>query len=175
VIVFVHDGALDHRDNARMSFRPLPLPAGVPGRVWLHAMPGRREAWSDFVTLARAAALTRIVCLTPWREVEACSPAYAHAIQHQQLPCPWQALPMADFGLHADAQAFADGVRELAQALRAGESVLLHCAHGIGRTGTVAACVLKSLGLATEDALHTVQRAGSNPQSALQSGWVDAF
>lgn len=158
-----------------MSFRPLPLPAGVPGRVWLHAMPGRREAWSDFVTLARAAALTRIVCLTPWREVEAGSPAYAHAIQQQQLPCPWQALPMADFGLHADAQAFADGVRELAQALRASESVLLHCAHGIGRTGTVAACVLKSLGLATEDALHTVQRAGSNPQSALQSGWVDAF
>jgi atypical dual specificity phosphatase len=175
VIDRAHVIALDHRDNLPMSLRPLPLPAGVPGRVWLHAMPGRRETWADFETLARAAGLTRIVCLTPWREVEAGSPEYAQAIERQQLPCRWQSLPMADFGLHADAQAFADGVRELALAVQHGESVLLHCAHGIGRTGTVAACVLKCLGLETEDALHTVQRAGSNPQSALQSGWVDAF
>ncbi|MCZ8235444.1 MAG: tyrosine-protein phosphatase [Inhella sp.] len=158
-----------------MSFRPLPLPADVAGRLWLHAMPGRRESWPDFLTLARAAGLTRIVCLTPWVEVERGAPAYAEAIERHALPCRWQALPMADFGLHDDARAFADGVRALAESLRGGESVLLHCAHGIGRTGTVAACVLKALGADTDAALHTVQRAGSNPQSALQSGWVDAF
>jgi Tyrosine phosphatase family len=158
-----------------MTFRALPLPAGVPGTVWLHSMPGRRESWLDFVQRAQAVRLTRIVCLTPWHEVLGGAPAYARAIQDQSLPCAWQALPMADFGLSDDAQAFADAVRELAQATTRGEHLLLHCAHGIGRTGTVAACVLKCLGLSAEDALHTVQRAGSNPQSALQSGWVDAF
>ena len=141
-----------------MTFRALPLPAGVPGTVWLHSMPGRRESWPDFVQRAQAVGLTRIVCLTPWHEVLGGAPAYARAIQDQSLPCAWQALPMADFGLSDDAQAFADAVRELAQATTRGEHLLLKC-----------------LGLSAEDALHTVQRAGSNPQSALQSGWVDAF
>ncbi|GAB3669793.1 protein-tyrosine phosphatase family protein [Ramlibacter alkalitolerans] len=53
-------------------------------------------------------------------------------------------------------------------------SVLLHCAAGMGRTGT-AACVLKALGLATPEALQRVRDAGSNPQNAEQSGLVDWF
>ena len=43
------------------------------------------------------------------------------------------------------------------------------------RTGTVAACVLKGLGLPVEDSLRRVREAGSNPQSAVQSGWVEQF
>ena len=60
-------------------------------------------------------------------------------------------------------------------ALRGGESVLLHCAAGIGRTGTAAACVLKQLGLDNDSALARVRQAGSNPENALQSGLVDRF
>ena len=60
-------------------------------------------------------------------------------------------------------------------ALRAGESVLLHCAAGLGRTGTAAACVLKALGLETREALQRVREAGSNPQNAEQSGLVHWF
>lgn len=156
-------------------FRALPLPAPVAGRLWLHAMPGRREDWLEFLRRAEAAALTRIVCLTPRAEIAVLSPEYLHAIEEELLPCALQEIAMADFGLSADAQAFADGVRELAKALRGGESALLHCAAGIGRTGTVAACVLKALGLPTAEALACVAAAGSRPESALQSGWVDAF
>jgi protein-tyrosine phosphatase len=156
-----------------MPFRSLPLP--VPGRLWLHAMPGRREDWERFVALAREAQLQRIVCLTPRGEIAALSPEYLAAIEQNALPCALQEIAMADFGVSADAQAFAAAVRELAEALRAGESALLHCAAGIGRTGTLAACVLKALGLPTEQALRRVAEAGSSPQSAIQSGWVDAF
>ncbi|MBN8504060.1 MAG: tyrosine-protein phosphatase [Burkholderiales bacterium] len=158
-----------------MSFRPLPLPATVSGRLCLHSMPGRREDWLAFLRMADEAGLQRIVCLTPRHEIALLSPEYLHAIEEELLPCRLQELAMADFGLSADAQAFADGVRELAQALRDGESVLLHCAAGIGRTGTVAACTLKALGLPTYDALARVAEAGSRPESALQSGWVHAF
>ena len=84
-------------------------------------------------------------------------------------------LTMADFGVSDDAQAFQRQVLGLAERLRDGESLLLHCAWGIGRTGTVAACLLKALGLDTESALAAVRAAGSNPQSALQSGWVEQF
>ena len=55
------------------------------------------------------------------------------------------------------------------------DQAVKHCAAGIGRTGTVAACVLKQLGLGSEQALQQVRDAGSNPQSALQSGWIERF
>ena len=158
-----------------MSFRTLPLPAGVPGRLWLHGMPARTEPWEEFLRLARAAELTRIVCLTPLEEIAARSPAYLVAIEHDALPCAIDMLAMADFGVSDDAQAFQRQVLALAHRLREGESLLVHCAWGIGRTGTVAACLLKALGLDTESALATVRAAGSDPQSAVQSGWVEQF
>ena len=39
--------------------------------------------------------------------------------------------------------------------------MVLHCAAGIGRTGTTAACLLKGLGLSTAQALKQVREAGS--------------
>ncbi|MFN4115184.1 MAG: tyrosine-protein phosphatase [Inhella sp.] len=158
-----------------MKLRALPLPANVRGRLWLSAMPGTQGSWADFERSASAAGLTRIVCLTPLTEITARSPTYLKAIEQDRLPCAIELMAMANFGVGEDAQTFAQQVRALAERLRDGESLLLHCAWGIGRTGTVAACLLKALGLSATDAMAQVQAAGSNPQSALQSGWVDAF
>jgi protein-tyrosine phosphatase len=74
-----------------------------------------------------------------------------------------------------DRAAFRREVQHIANALRLGDAVLLHCAAGMGRTGSTAACVLKALGLDTEEALQRVRDAGSNPQNAQQSGVVDWF
>jgi protein-tyrosine phosphatase len=84
-------------------------------------------------------------------------------------------LPMRNFGLPEDTTAFRRQVREIAQALRQGDAVLMHCAAGIGRTGSTAACVLKALGVGTDEALLRVLDAGSNPQNAQQSGLVEWF
>lgn len=158
-----------------MSLRPLPLPASVSGRVWLSAMPGRDEDWDEFLAIAASAQLTRIVCLTPLGEIAARSPAYLDAIEQDRLPCAIEMLAMADFGVGDDALAFKRQILALSERLKDGESLLVHCAWGIGRTGTVAACLLKALGLDTASALAQVQAAGSNPQSAVQSGWVEQF
>jgi protein-tyrosine phosphatase len=82
---------------------------------------------------------------------------------------------MRNFGLPEDAAAFRTGIRQVTEALRDGDAVMLHCAAGLGRTGTTAACVLKALGLDTDDALQRVRDAGSNPQSAKQTGLVNWF
>ncbi|HXE47208.1 MAG TPA: tyrosine-protein phosphatase, partial [Ramlibacter sp.] len=71
--------------------------------------------------------------------------------------------------------AFRREVQQIAAALRQGDAVLLHCAAGLGRTGSTAACVLKALGVPTEEALQRVRDAGSNPQNAQQSGLVGWF
>lgn len=158
-----------------MPLRPLPLPEPVAGRLWLSAMPGRLEPWERFLAQARQAALDQVVCLNPLHEVAADAPAYHAAIVQGRLPFAWRHLPMRNFGLADDEAAWCDAVRQIGQDLRGGQSVLLHCAAGIGRTGTVAACLLKHLGLPTDMALQRVRAAGSNPESALQSGRIERF
>lgn len=158
-----------------MAFRAVNIPAHLSGELWLQSMPGRLESWGSFLDEARAKSLNLVVCLNPLEEVAQLSPAYHKAIAEGRLPFRWQHLPMRDFGLGADPAAFRQGVEQIAHSLVLGERVLLHCAAGIGRTGTVAACVLKAHGQSVEAAVAAVRHAGSNPQSALQSGWIDKF
>jgi protein-tyrosine phosphatase len=158
-----------------MPFRPLPLPEPVRGALWLHAMPGRLEAWQDFLADAQRVRLTLLVCLTPRHELASLSPDYDSALRQGALPMRWLHLPMRDLGLAPNREAFREGIERLAQYLGDGDVALLHCAAGIGRTGTAAACLLKRLGLPRAQALQLVRAAGSSPESAAQSGLVDTF
>jgi hypothetical protein len=158
-----------------MALRPVSLPKEVPGSLWLASMPGRFEPWSAFEAQAQRAHLDLVVCLTPRSELAELSPHYHRAVVQGSLPFRWLNLPMPNFGVPQDGAAFRHQVGEIAGALRAGDSVMLHCAAGMGRTGSTAACVLKALGLPTDEALRLVREAGSNPQNAQQSGLVDWF
>lgn len=158
-----------------MSFRRLPLPLDVRGTLWLHSMPGRMESWDRFLNELRRSKLSLVMCLNPLDEIAQLSPDYYKAITLGRLPFRWLHLPMRDMGLASDATSFASGVAQLSQSLRLGDHALLHCAAGIGRTGSVAACVLKSLGLGSAEALQQVRNAGSNPESLAQSGLIDRF
>jgi protein-tyrosine phosphatase len=158
-----------------MALRPLPLPEPLAGRLWLAPMPGRLEPLARFLAEAKHAALTEVVCLAGLDEVEALSPDYHAAITKGALPFGWRHLPMRNFGLADDEAAWDRAVRAITQDVRDGGSILLHCAAGIGRTGTVAACVLKCLGLPEREALARVRAAGSNPETALQSGRIARF
>jgi protein-tyrosine phosphatase len=158
-----------------MPFRPLELPADVPGKLWLASMPGRFETWNAFEAQAERDGVALVVCLTPRDEIAELSPAYHAAVTRGRMPFRWMSVPMRNFGVPQDSAAFRRQIAEITQSLRQGEAVLLHCAAGIGRTGSTAACVLKSLGLPTEEALQRVLDAGSNPQNAQQSGLVEWF
>jgi protein-tyrosine phosphatase len=158
-----------------MALRSVQLPPEVPGQLCLGSMPGRLESWSTFQGDADRARLALVVCLTPRPEVAELSPDYHAAVVRGRLPFRWLHLPMRNFGLPEDPAGFRRDVNAIADGLRAGDAVLLHCAAGIGRTGTAAACVLKALGLEAEEALQRVRDAGSNPQNAEQSGLVDWF
>jgi protein-tyrosine phosphatase len=138
-------------------------------------MPGRLEPWPAFLDEARDKGLQRVLCLNPLFEVERLSPAYAEAISAGTLPFAFTHLPMQDFGLAAALDDYRRVVDEVAAGVRQGEVLLLHCAAGIGRTGTTAACLLKRLGAPTAVALQRVREAGSNPESALQRGLIDSF
>ncbi|MEY2687859.1 MAG: hypothetical protein RL375_2057 [Pseudomonadota bacterium] len=158
-----------------MPFRRLTLPEGVPGQLWLNGMPGRFESWTSFKAEARERDLQGLICLNPLHEVAAGSPDYHAAITSGTLPWRWRHLPMRDFGVAAGEAHFRAQVLEVADELEHGDVLLLHCAAGIGRTGTVAACLLKHLGTSRDAALAAVRAAGSNPESAAQSGLISRF
>jgi protein-tyrosine phosphatase len=158
-----------------MSFRAIRLPDDLRGKLWLGSMPGRFETWNEFEARASQAGLDLVVCLTPRSELRELSPHYHAAVTKGTAAFRWLNIPIRNFGVPEDADAFRQAVADISQAVRSGQSVMLHCAAGIGRTGTTAACVLKALGLPAEESLQRVRDAGSNPENAAQSGLVDWF
>ena len=158
-----------------MALRALSLPPEVSGQVWLGAMPGRFESWNVFRDEAVRRKLGTVVCLAPRDEVAGLAPEYHAALARGGLPFRWMHVPMRNFGLPEDPAGFRRDIATIAQNLRAGEVVMLHCAAGLGRTGTAAACLLKALGVQADEALKRVRDAGSNPQNAEQSGLVHWF
>lgn len=66
-------------------------------------------------------------------------------------------LPTPDFEAPT-AEALRLAVREIGEALTAGQGVAVHCGAGRGRTGTVMACVLVSRGATAREAIATVRR-----------------
>jgi protein-tyrosine phosphatase len=158
-----------------MPMRPVSIDDCCPGELWLGSMPGRFERWAEFAGEARRRKLSLVVCLAAPEEVASLSPLYWQAIGEGALDFRWLNLPMQNFGLPQDLPGFRAGIEQTATSLAAGDTVLLHCAAGIGRTGAAAACLLKRLGLSTDEAMERVRDAGSNPETALQSGLVNQF
>jgi len=144
----------------------------IPGKLLLHSMPARYESWDEFETHIVSNKVNVIVCLAPIAEIERKSPLYANAIKNEQLPCGKIDYPIQDFSVPADKYEFSEFVRSVANRIQEGETVLIHCAGGIGRTGTVAICVLQELGFENGEAFDLIRKAGSESETQEQSNLV---
>jgi len=134
-------------------------------------MPGRFEPLADILHALQVLGIERIVCLTPLDEICDKSPAYARAIE-QGLPVDFDLCPISDFGLPAQRNEFLILAQAVAAGLRTGKHTLVHCAAGIGRTGTFASTVALQLGLPFEQAIALVRAAGSSPDTVAQLALV---
>jgi protein-tyrosine phosphatase len=149
-----------------------------PGRLGLTMLPGRRDLGrslgADLAALKQQG-VSHVACLITDDEfggygVEGLLEAYQEAgfaVRH---------LPIPDWGVCSP-----DEMREmtgwLATQLAGGAHVLLHCVGGLGRSGTVAACYLKTAGLTAEAAIAEVRRARSPlaVESPAQRNFVRDF
>jgi len=153
-------------------FRRVELPPRVPGKLLLHSMPGRYEALDRVWHQVRDEAVCAIVCLAEMDEVRDKSAEYARALEESTVPCSVLHFEIPDRGAADDRAAFWTLAENIAMRLHAGETVLIHCAGGVGRTAMLAICVKLALGEPASTARSVVSRAGSTVETAAQSSLI---
>lgn len=150
----------------------------VPGRLGITICPGRRDkgrSLDEDVRSLLAGGTTRFVSFVTedeldWAGVPELLPAMraaglraeAFAIPDQRTPTQREAEPL---------------VASLAASLAAGESVVLACMGGLGRSGMIAACVLRALGLSADDAIARIREARGPRaiETTLQEAFVSEY
>jgi protein-tyrosine phosphatase len=106
--------------------------------------------------------------LTEEYEIRLKSSQYAEALEAGTVPCFVLPFEIREGGVPEDRDAFWALANDLANRLRAGEAVLIHCAGGIGRTAMLAVSVLLALGEPMNEAESVVSRAGSTVETMPQ-------
>lgn len=147
---------------------PLPLPVGALSLCGKHAIGPDPAA-----AMSRCGATT-VVCLVEAHELADRYPDYLEWISTAADDRIW--FPIHDLHAPALEQAlpFLD---ELERRVRADEHLLVHCAAGIGRAGTIATCLLIRLGMDAPTALAHVaaHRPMAGPEAGAQRALVEAI
>ena len=137
-----------------MIIDTLPLPGG--GLLGMSHCPGRGHG-EPARDLAIARAWGASGLLTLLQDTEIARAGLAGAVAESGLR--WWRAPIPD--MQPPGTAFLAAWDEAAPTLlaewRSGGRVLVHCAAGLGRTGTFAAALLRSLGMAPEAAITLVR------------------
>lgn len=153
-----------------MSIDRIPLPR-TGGALWLC---GRNDVAPDpEQALLWADGASTVVCLNTIDELSTRFPAYVEWLRaNLGERAIW--FPIGNFSAPSAAMAM-PVVRMITDRLEQGRGVLMHCAAGQGRAGTMAACVLMALGQSAADAVYTVasHRVFAGPNSAAQWALVE--
>jgi hypothetical protein len=161
-------------------FRPVAIPIRFPGRLYLTNMPGywrpaefHARFWQQ---LTQGGADAWVVCLAGEAERARKAPDYPRFLEATKLGERWLEFPVRDRSVPKNLPAFLVLLDQLIGLLHRPKSVMaIHCAAGVGRTGTVAASLLVRLGLDPEDALALIEEAGSEPETPSQRAFVRAI
>lgn len=157
---------------------------GLPGRLGLTSapggwwpgrpMPGRGAdlLQDDLRLLQEDHGATLLVTLLTGQEVARLGDVKRRA---RALGLAWLHLPIPDMGTPRSPAVAAAVVERLEAHLGEGRTAVLHCLAGLGRTGTLAACLLVARGRAPEEAVAAVRavRPGSVQNEAQEAFVVD--
>jgi len=83
-------------------------------------------------------------------------------------------FPITDRSVPSSKREASDFARSILALLQSGESVVIHCRAGIGRSALMAACVLTMSGVSVDEGFEQIERARgcSVPDTPEQREWV---
>jgi len=144
------------------------------GRLFVMPRPPSHEI-ELIVDSLRQRDVGKIVCLLPSSEIDELG------LVNERDLCAVKGIdfvhfPIVDFGL-PEGRTFARLAATLAEDLRQGLSIAIHCRAGIGRTGLLSGCVLKELGYGAADAIAMISKARgvAIPDTAEQRQFIEDY
>lgn len=138
------------------------LRRALEGRIGMCRMPGpSAEELEEDLEVIRAAGVSEVVCLLSDGELALFAPG---AGPEGKLPARMRQgglrvrhLPIPEFSAPPSLDEVSAVVRAVLELLEGGQSVLVHCQAGLGRTGTFVACCLVASGFGAERAMAIVR------------------
>ncbi len=144
------------------------------GRMGLTLLPGRKDygrSLTNDLTDLKKQGVSHILCLIT--EAEFGSYGVDHLLKaYKEAGFVTRHLPIVDQAVCTPAE-MADTLQYLRDELARSATIMVHCVGGLGRSGLVAACYLKSKGLNGEEAIAEVRRARS--PRAIETAGQEAF
>lgn len=146
------------------------------GRLGTMARPRGGEWLADDLAALRGAGVDTLVTLLTEPERDELGLAELPSCC-QACGLEWAALPIPDLDvppLNAATVAF---VARIAEGLRAGRQIVIHCRQGIGRSSLIAASALAMLDVAPSQAFMRISAARGRPvpDTDAQRAWVERF
>jgi protein-tyrosine phosphatase len=142
---------------------------GTVGKLWLC---GKHFIGPDVEAIRAERDITYVVCLVEEHELRDRYDAYAQWHRDNAgSPSVWFPIPDLSYPSFDDALEFVEHVTAL---VRDKGSMVIHCAAGIGRTGTTAAAILMMLGMPMYEALSHVRahRPMAGPETGRQEEFI---
>lgn len=157
--------------NHAGGIHEIPLPPAVVGKLWLC---GKHRIAPDVEALLAELDADFVVCLTQVHELDRYPDYTAWLRANQPDRAEWHPVP--DFGVPRPEKA-RQLFSELVERLQGGRRVIVHCAGGIGRSGTLATALLVMLGMPVDAAIAHVRahRPMAGPETSEQKDLVMAI
>ena len=153
-------------------FREVNVPS-AEAKLYLHSMPGRYDTMENFISSLIKDEIDYIVCLTSDEEIQIKSPEYKDAIETGTIPCARLIFPIEDFNVPTDKSEYKKFLTDVVEKFKNQKNILIHCAGGIGRTGTFAVGFLIEYGFTKKEAFNMIEQAGSGPETDKQIKFID--
>jgi protein-tyrosine phosphatase len=145
------------------------------GRLAIMARPRADDWLEDEIAGWREAGVDIVVSLLERHEV------HELGLDREAELCRDNAIefvtfPIPDRGVPESRRATIELAERLADHVRGGRSVAVHCRAGIGRSGLIAACILGVTGIGTDSAFKVIgnARGVAVPDTEQQRDWVHA-
>mgnify|MGYP003393695704 CR=1 FL=1 len=150
--------------------RPQPLPPHfnwiLPGRLAGMGKPGLLGNIDEDLTAIATAGITHLVSLT--KDLFSAEKLLSYGITGRHFPITDMSVPAIG--------PTASLCRDIKRQMGNGEGVALHCHAGLGRTGTILACILVWIGRSPDDAIKEIRAIGKGYiQNKAQHDFVHRF